>query len=54
MLVLSVAITVVYRLIAVLGPGRGLSAERARLFRNSSVLAAGWAAVCVGHLFLSH
>lgn len=54
MTVAALAVTVTYGVTGWFGHRWGLSAVRARKFRNSSYLAAGWTAVCVGHLLVGH
>lgn len=52
MTVVASTITVTYAVIGRYGQRWGISVERARRFRNSSWLAAGWTAVCVGHFLV--
>ena len=54
MTVVAAAITVSYATIGWFGHRWGMSNERARKFRNSSYLAGGWTAVCVGHFLAGH
>ena len=54
MTVIAAVLAVTYGVIGWFGHRWGISAERARRFKVSSYLAAGWAAVCVGHLLVRH
>ena len=53
MTVVAAAVAIAYAAIGWFGQRWGISADRARRFRSSSYLAAGWTAVCVGQL-LTH
>ena len=52
MTVVAAAVAVSYAVIGWFGHRWGIPAERARKFRSSCYLAAGWTAVCVGQLLI--
>lgn len=52
MTVVASTVTVTYAVIGRYRERWGISAERTRRFRTSSWLAAGWTAVCAGHVLV--
>ena len=52
MTVVASTVTVTHAVIGRYGQRWGVSVERARRFRTSGWLAAGWTAVCVGHFLV--